>query len=950
MLRPLHCRPTAFRSCAVVSLLAFVLLSGSALALTTGALSGQVTDPQGDPVAGARVTLPGVGAVATNSAGRYRIANVPTGVQTVTVSYLGLQDTTATAEVAAGTDTTLDVALKSDVVELEALVVSAFAEGQARSINQQRTANTIMNIISADKLGDLPDASVGEALSRVPGIGLQFDRGEAEFITVRGAAPKFNAVSLNGDRLPSFFSPVAGGADDRAVRLDILPTDLISRIEVTKAITPDLDADSVGGAVNLQTKSSLDYNRRVLTGKVQWGYNDMDSQDQYAGNFTYGQGFGALGLLVNGAFQRNNRPVQAVNPEYRPITTIAGVAYDSVLDQIDLRHRLTVRERRGGSVQLDFQTSPKARHYVRAFRNEFIDEEERRRFRVRFGSGGVYLPGTDNLTGIVDGGRLVHQDRDSTNTRNIQQFGLGGDVNFSRFDLNYSVAYTHVDAFLDRFETTWENRRPVNGVVDYTYDRRDVNFPRFTDPLGSVASKSDFVLASNRGVHLLRGDRFDEDDLALGLNLKFPARFGAHSGHWKVGARFRGKERDARNHVERWRPIAGRTQSLGDFLDDSDPTVVGVYAFGSTMNRPRFQEFFLANRGTIFERSAGDQLTDATQNANLTYRVAEDILAAYGLASVDVGQLNLVTGVRAEQTRTDYTNTIVTTPAGGGRIFTPNRASDDYTNVFPSVVGTYRVTERFLLRAAWTNTIARPDYAALLPRQTVDDQNNTIVEGNPALKPLESMNFDFSLEWYLPSAGLVSAGVYHKELKNFQFFQSSVIQFDAGTGPENFTLTKPFNGPGGSLTGLELSWQQRLHFLPGFLKDFGVTANYNLVSGRAEVPGRGNLDFLPDQVETVFNFILDYDRGNFSARVAYNYNGVAQNTYAEVALEDQFTDQTESFDASLGLKLGKGWHLFVDAKNLTDTGKKRFYLGRRDRPIEQEYTGYSVIGGLKFDF
>jgi TonB-dependent receptor len=939
--------PSVFARLAALAA-AFLLLVVAAAAQTGGVLSGVVTNPRGEFVTGAEVRLLGVGVTTTDDAGRFRFGNVPAGPQQVSVSYLGFEPYAATVEVTG--ETTLTIKLTSDVVVLDKFVVESFAEGQARAVNRQRSSDTIQNIVASDRLGRLPDASIGEALSRLPGIGLQTDRGEAEYITIRGAAAKFNNVALNGDRLPAPFSPVATDIGDvRAVSLKQIPTDLIASIEVTKAITPDMDADSVGGAVNLKTRSSLDVQRRVISGRLQYGWNEMDSQKQYAGNFTYADRFGKnsdYGFQVSGSYQYNNRPVQAVNAEYRT-GTVGGVTYDTLLDQIDLRHRITDRKRLGANAQFDFRTGPNAQHYVRAFVNEFSDREERRRFRVRFGSGGTYLAGSSNTAGVIDGGRLEHQDRKSRSRTLTTSLGAGGEFNFPRFDLDYSFSTSEGEFTLDRQETTWENRRPTGGgVVDYTYDRTDANFPRFTDPLNSVNDKASFILASNRGTHLIRDDDATDSDKTGALNLRFPATLGGAQGFWKFGTRLRSKDRDQRPDATNYNPVASATQSLANYLGDVFPDIRGTYRYGPTTNYDTLRAFFAANLSSF----TINQNTFLTTNLPGTYQASEDIWSGYGMGSFEFGRTRVVAGLRWENTDNSYNGHVVTTGAGGVVTgVTRIERSSSYDNFFPAVVVTHRFTDRLLLRGAWTNSIARPDYGDLVPRRTINDANNTIDEGNPAIKPLESANFDLSLEWYLPSAGLISVGLFHKELSDFRFVQTSTIVFDAGLGPENFTLRRPENGPSGSFSGIELNWQQRFKFLPAPFDGLGITANYARIEGEAEIPGRGTMDRVPDQLDQVWNLILDYEKGRFTARVAYNYNGVAQQTFAGAPLDDQFIDEEESFDASVSYSFRRGWQLFVEGKNLTDTRKRRLYLGHSSRPIEQEYTGLSIIAGIKFD-
>jgi TonB-dependent receptor len=374
--------------------------------------------------------------------------------------------------------------------------------------------------------------------------------------------------------------------------------------------------------------------------------------------------------------------------------------------------------------------------------------------------------------------------------------------------------------------------------------------------------------------------------------------------------------------------------------------VLGRYSYGPTTNVKALREYFAANPANfVFNQNSATDI-----NVPGTYVATEDIAAAYGMASIEFSRGTLVAGVRVENTKTEYDSFSVTTTPAGARVVTPVSSSGDYSNLYPSLVYTHRFTDRLLLRAAWTNAISRPDYGDLTLARIVSDSSNTIREGNPDIKPLESMNFDLSLEWYLKSAGVVSVGVFHKELENFRFLATSSITYDAGTGPEPFTLQRPKNGPKGSFTGVEFAWTQRLTFLPKPFDGFGITANLALIEAESELPGRGKVDAIPDQLDRITNFTLDYEKRGFTARAAYNYNGVSVFAFGANAAADQFTDHEESFDVSFGYTVRQGIQLFLDGKNLTDSPKKRYFIGNDTRPIEQEYTGYSIIGGVKFDF
>lgn len=926
-----------------------VIASFTHTAIGQGTIGGVVTDPRGSFLQGAEIIVEGTGlATTTDRTGRYRIDGVPAGEQRVTVSFLGLEPTTESVSVADQQSAKVDIQLESDTVVLAEMVVESIAEGQARAINRQRASDTISNIVASDALGRLPDASVGEALSRLPGISVQKDRGEPEFITVRGAGPQFNSVSLNGDRIPSV-SDISEERDDRSVSLNTVPTDLIAGIEVTKAVTPDMDADAVGAAVNLLTKSSLDYDRRVIAGKLEYGYNDIRESDQYSGNFTFGDRYadGKVGLLLSAAYQYNNRGIDAINAEYRE-ATVDGVTYTDVFDELDLRHRYLDRVRQGASGQLDFRTSDDSTHYVRGFYNRFEDREERRRLRLRFGSGGTYLTGTTDTTGSIDRGRVVRRDRSGTKQTDMMNLGAGGKWEKEKFQLDYAISYASSDFTIQRTEADWEYRMgdyaSADGIADWTYDRTNVDRPLIGDPFGHIANY-DRQEIGNRGSYGVRDDESSENDTSGGVNLKIPVLLGENHGYWKVGLRYRDKSKDSRPKGESYAWDGDEDLVLSSFLDpDEEARIFDRYSIGPTTDMVALREFFYANLDS-FEL---DETAFIQENLPGTYTADETITGAYLMAAMDIGKLHLVGGVRYEQTSHDYTGYILEFSEDGDLVGSQQVVgSSDYDDFFPSIVGTYHLRENILVRAAWTNTIARADYGALTPRQVINREEETVVEGNPELSPLTSMNWDLSFEWYLESGGILSVAGFYKSIDDFTYY--AVSEIDSGTFA-GYELTRPENGPSGTIRGLEFSWSMPLKMLPAPFNGLGIQANYSIVDGESEIPGRGTVEFIPDQIDRVYNLQVYYEKYPFTVRVAYNFNGKYNYQVGDSTEEDTWFDAEDSIDVSLGWTIRRGWQLYLEGKNLQDTHKKRIYLGSVDRPIEQEYAGYSVVGGLKFEF
>ncbi|HQX81692.1 MAG TPA: carboxypeptidase-like regulatory domain-containing protein, partial [Vicinamibacterales bacterium] len=248
------------RAAALVAALALgagsVSASGmlAAQAASTGTVTGRVVDAaRGEALPGARVQLQGSAvSTATDRQGAFRLTGVPLGNQTLLVTYLGRRDGTQAVTVTATAAVVIEIKLEQDYAYSETVTVAgeSIQEGQARALNQQRTALNITNVVAADQIGSFPDPNAAEAASRIPGVSIARDQGEGRYVLVRGTEARLNSMQIDGERIPA----PEGGA--RQVALDAIPADQLQSIEVSKAVTPDMDADSIGGAVNLITRQA----------------------------------------------------------------------------------------------------------------------------------------------------------------------------------------------------------------------------------------------------------------------------------------------------------------------------------------------------------------------------------------------------------------------------------------------------------------------------------------------------------------------------------------------------------------------------------------------------------------------------------------------------------------------------------------------------------------------
>ena len=260
---------TRYRRGVVACMLLCLLGVQVSLSAGTGTIRGKVVDKDSkDALPGAVVQVQGTGiGMATDLDGKFDLRNVPVGKQTVAVSYIGYRK--ISVEVTVSEDMTLDrdFSLTAEAIEGETVVVTGQAKGQLSAINQQLSSNSIVNIVSAEKMKELPDANLAESIGRLPGVSIQRDAGEASKIVVRGLSPKFNRVTVEGVPM------VSTNNTDRSIDLSLIGDDLIKGVELSKSLRPDMDADAIGGTVNLTLRQAPEDFHFDAT--ANGGYNEL---------------------------------------------------------------------------------------------------------------------------------------------------------------------------------------------------------------------------------------------------------------------------------------------------------------------------------------------------------------------------------------------------------------------------------------------------------------------------------------------------------------------------------------------------------------------------------------------------------------------------------------------------------------------------------------------------
>ena len=339
----------------IVFLILFLGVSMSSMAATRGKIEGFVKDAiTGDPLPGANVMLEGTSlGAASDLKGRYFMTNVPPGDYVLVVRYIGYKEKKIPIRIKAGQTLYQDVALEFVVVKGKEVVITAQAEGQMSAINQQLAARSIVNVVSSARIQELPDANAAESVGRLPGVSVKRSGGEGNKVVIRGLSPKYNSITVNGVKLAST------GSGDRSTDISMISPFMLQGIEVIKAITPDQDADVLGGTVNFRFRKAPRGKPGLrFDGIVQGGYNGLtDSFGDRKFVFSASNRFfnNKLGLFAQADIERRNRSADQLNVNYDIINPSLKEWNRVVAQSATFQKVGRIKNRYGAALVLDYQ-------------------------------------------------------------------------------------------------------------------------------------------------------------------------------------------------------------------------------------------------------------------------------------------------------------------------------------------------------------------------------------------------------------------------------------------------------------------------------------------------------------------------------------------------------------------------------------------------------------------
>lgn len=865
----------------------------------------------------------------------------------------------STLSIAMGLAFTHQATFADDMQETQASEQAEVVTVTGTRLQNQRAAaikyvsENIVDAISADEIGALPDFSVAEAISRVTGVSTEDRNGDAEFVVVRGMRSDFNYLSIDGAIVPSTRK------NGRATQLSVIPSSVIDTTTVAKSFTSEMDANAIGGNINVRTRSAFDYNAAYFFARGSLGKYDHDETPaggdlSSRANFTFANTFGKdgqFGVVVSAGYLKSNGdtwlPGVAYN-EYRVLGERLNDAGDTeqyttrlyeeiIEDSVEIPHgNQTYQynneiERKGALLKLEYLSNNDALYLSLSSYLFTEDDTEQRWDSLIFRSSEGTIP--DNLTattGLVDSARTQ------------RQYFLQGDENTLK-SITFRGQYQldddqHIDFLASK--ATGERENPFYQIRFEADDRTAFAY--------NYDSSGDYPV-----INLVNADNWTNTELftpefyrprldineqdASQLKLDFTRNWTrANTFGVKAGISRRTDERfqdQIFDHDYRPNTDSASAYTLTNVLSDDfnyfEPNLLPGQP-QQFIDPLLFLNYFDSNQNDWEDRK-----NQVTEGLSSQFIVDETIDAAYVMGRYATDNLTLIGGLRYESTDVDST--------GGQRLSDDDPATPDYVlrtqsgsynHLLPSLTANYRLSERAKLRAAYSETLGRAEYDDLAVRgsRNIDDTNQSISisSGNTNLKPREAQNIDLAFDYSYPKAGIaLSAGLFYKKIDNEIYNRKTTesVTIDGLEYTQN--TTQPTNATDTTLKGIEAGMLiNSFGELNEHLDDVGLSLNYSHITSDFAIEtsddSQRELYGQIHQPKDIANLSVFWTPSRFDIRVALRYKGKRQvSSSASSPSYDEFIDSQTFVDLRVRYKFHNGINVSFEGRNLSDEAEDR---------------------------
>jgi TonB-dependent receptor len=957
----------------------------------SASIIGQITDTDGNMLIGATVFIEELnnGTIADVN-GNYQFLGLAAGEYTVRFSYIGYQPEIRNVTLERRDVVRVNVKMQPSAMGLDEVVITGQAVGQHAAIQQQRNASGIMNVVSSEKLQELPDVNVAEAVGRLPGLMVERNRGEGQKIIIRGLQPKYNTISIGGNMMPST------STDDRSTDLNMIAPEILGGVEVLKANTADKDADGLGGTVNLilrEAPSGLEMNMGLIT-----GYSGHSNElNNYKFNFHASNRFfnDKLGVMLSSnaemAERNSDRFIVSYDVQGVPDYDAGENFITPWVSSAELQANIEDRTRAGGSILMDWKpnakTTIKSNNFVGYLNRDIYDRTKNYSLTNNRISIRQYQNQISQLlySNSLEGEHLL--------------FGSVFNWGASRAQAINERPYAHRVDF-----------RTLSAYNGYSQGNSfDIEPP---EQIPNPENLNEFI--DRYYFYDGRVSPYQSSEIEYGVfgDWKTPFKIGDYiSGHVKAGGKLRYKDRNRTNElfVRRLDP-PGSVNSFLEQYPDYALTTEGVVGRISILNfldqnyepgtflDDQF-EYLTVNEvldidkiSQVYDDFLKDYYNFIPAGAQNDYETRESILAYYAMSEIKIGKyITFIPGVRVEATDIEYEAYIADAiPDDLGLPsevdFRDTLATNYYRNILPQIHLRITPTDWFDVRMAYTNTLSRPDYNQLAPKKIINPTGRTVELGNTNLNPAKSENFDLIFTLFKPNFGLFTIGGFYKEIDGFLWNRQAIVVAGTETAPEvlslpessrGFEVRYPLNNANlSTIKGLEIDVQSNMNFLPvkGFVFNFNLTfmeseTKYNealivrtLNPDFGVIPGAPRVllvnqdtayvDRLLQQPSYLLNAGIGYDNRDWglSVRLSFNYQDdiLIREQRRPDGADREGTVEFYRWDFQLNQKITKRLSLNANVANIFNQPDKsvRLITGYiRDL----EYYGLMAQVGLRYN-
>jgi TonB-dependent receptor len=902
----------------------------------------------------------------------------------------------------------------ADTAEDDAIVVTGsrpIAESEAAALQVQKNSDSLVTVVASDSVGRLPDQNIAQATGRLPGVAIERDQGQARYISIRGAPNYWTTLSFDGINVVS--------PEGRDARFDSIPSAIAAQIIVSKAVTPDMPGETVSGNVNVITRSAFDYSGLHFAGKAGYGVAELGNRPQYEGSAVVSTrvpvGGGELGILVSGSYYQRDMITDNFETDYELVSQDQRPGALTRFWAQETENKLYRLTRRNWSLsgRLDWKPDADNTISLRSIYTTFTDDEMRDNYRfdlddrqgdlvANTAACGTAVNPTPSTTGYADvcigntplqgtvygidirqrSTLRAYEQSIFTNTiEGTHEFGDG-------WKLNWLGNYT--ESKDDRSvvgETTWDSPSTRNLRPTVAYDFRDPN-------AGRLALFNTVQLSSptryQAGTQVTAIDSFtkpltsfnvlDAVDTTKAYTAKFvvsrETEFFGGDAVIKAGFQY----------DQRTKTVDQSSIFLNTAAQFSSIGISTTYN-GLSLDTPFKGEIPMGYTFRYFDADKMRAASDAARSAytfspatNNIYDVREEVIAGYLMGTVRYDWGSAIGGARIERVKN-----IGTAVATIGGVTGPVTAESSGTLVFPSMHLNFDVDTDKKLRIGFTSGAARADYDQLRPNVVVDDSNQRVSGGNPAVKPERSYGLDAYYEYYVQPQGYFMLGAFYKKVEDVLYTSRSTFGSNAldtnGIDRSGYAFSGITNGGSGRVFGFEAAAQMQLDpyvsdlGLPDWMGGFGITANatYNdsevtkpaildavgaVVSPERKVP-------LPGTSEVVYNVGAYYEKYGLSLRLQYQNRTTWADGFADNLDDagDTYWAEDDELDFSARYEISNGIEIYFDAANLLNNPGRRYadpsnilnapgistpFTSRYT--IEYERFGRRYSGGIRVNF